>query len=230
MNVKELQRKRQAGLSREAGFSLLELMITLGITLILAVLATTLLASSFNIRSREDQRTSALADAQRALNIMTREIANSGFGLTNNGIVASESTSSTIRMRANLNAFDRETTSNSVSDSDEDIKYSLFNGGGLSYIERLDVYPGTRTTVLANRVDTLRYYYFSDKVTYTSGECTINTDAAEVADKSLTKYIVIVLCVDLPARGTLGQSGYIPASKVQLTSDVTLRNSDLTNY
>lgn len=230
MNVRELKHMRRAEISSAAGFSLIELMVAMAITLVIAVLATTLLASSFNVRGREDQKTAALADAQRALNIMTREIANSGFGLANNGIVASESTASSIRFRANLNAFQNEITSNSVSDSDEDVKYTLFAGGGQSYIERLDVYPGTRTTVLANRVDTLHYYYFDDKVNYVTGDCNIAADAAEVTDKTKTKYIVIVLCVDLPKRGTEGQPGYIPASKVQIVSDVTLRNADLANY
>ncbi len=84
--------------------------------------------------------------------------------------------------------------------------------------------------MLANRVDTLRYYYFDDKVTYTTGDCTINPSAGEVTDKTKTKYIVIVLCVNLPERGTRGQAGFIPATKVQLVSDVMLRNSDLVNY
>jgi hypothetical protein len=40
------------------------------------------------MRSRENQKSDALADTQRALNILTREVADSGFNLNNNGIVA----------------------------------------------------------------------------------------------------------------------------------------------
>src|ERR1044072_3411365 len=98
----------------DAGFSLIELVLAMTITLTLLGLTVGLLASSFNVRARENQKTDALADAQRALNIMTREIANTGFGLANNGIVAADSSESTIRVRANLNAFDGQTTSNSI--------------------------------------------------------------------------------------------------------------------
>ena len=214
----------------EAGFSLFELLIALAITLTLAMLATTLLASSFNMRMREDQKTAALSDAQRALNIMTREIANSGFGLNNNGIVSAESGDTSIRIRANLNAFEGEVSSDAVTDSNEDVKYSLFAGGGQSYVERVDINTGARTTVLANRVDALRIYYFPDKTNYVTGNCSIAADSSAVTDKTKTKYIVIVACVELPAQGRPGAAGYQPPSNVQLVSDVTLRNADVANY
>jgi hypothetical protein len=41
---------------------------------------------------------------------------------------------------------------------------------------------------------------------------------------------VISVCVELPARGALGSAGYQPASRVQLVSDVYLRNADVANY
>src|SRR5437588_11140966 len=85
------------------GFSLVELMIAMTIVLIIPTLTASLVSSSFNIRGRENQKTAALADAQRALNNMSREIANSGFGLSNNGIAAYDSSSTAIRVRANLN-------------------------------------------------------------------------------------------------------------------------------
>jgi prepilin-type N-terminal cleavage/methylation domain-containing protein len=212
------------------GFSLLELMIAMAIVLITTGLAASLLAGSFNIRSRETQKTAALADAQRALNNMSREIANSGFGLSNNGIVTYDSSSTAIRVRANLNAFDRETTSTQVSDSDEDVLYNLFTDSTQSYVERIDINSGIRTTILANRVDALVIRYFADKIDYTAGDCRIDTTATDVTDKSLAKYIVIVACVQLPAVGQQGAPGYQPPSRVQLISDVTLRNSDLIRY
>jgi len=221
--------KRQPASSPAAGFSLLELTIAMTIVLTMLGLSSALISGSFNIRGRENQKSSALADAQRALNSMSREIANSGFGLTNNGIVTTESTSTAIRVRANLNAFDRESTSNSVADSDEDVIYQLFTDSTQSYVERIDINSGLRTTILANRVDALVIRYFADKVDYTAGNCNI-TAAGDVTDKTLAKYIVIVACVQLPAVGTQGSPGYQPVSKVQLISDVTLRNSDLAHY
>ena len=78
-------------------------------------------------------------------------------------------------------------------------------------------------------MDALVIRYFPDKVDYTSGDCNI-VATGDVTDKSLAKYIVIVACVQLPAVGTQGSPGYQPISKVQLISDVTLRNSDLRTY
>src|SRR6266480_1589052 len=230
MHTQKSKRIRKSARSTAAGFSLVELLIAMTITVILMGLASALIASSFNVRGRENQKSSALADAQRALNSMTREIANSGFGLTNNGIVATESGLSSIRIRANLNAFDKETSSNSTADSDEDVLYNLFADASQSYVERIDINSGSRTTVLANRVDALVIRYYADKVDYTSGACDINTTATQVADKSQTKYIVIIACVQLPAVGAQGSPGYQPASSVQLVSDVSLRNSDLVHY
>jgi prepilin-type N-terminal cleavage/methylation domain-containing protein len=215
----------------EAGFSLIELLLAMTIALTLLGLTTGLLASSFNVRARENQKTDALADTQRALNIMTREIANTGFGLANNGIVAADSNDTAIRVRANLNAFDGQTSSNSISDRNEDVKYSLYSAGSDSYIVRLDIGTQNQTTVLANRVDSLKIRYYPAKVNYTLGSnCDISTASSEVTQKSDTKYIVISVCVELVARGAPGSPGYQPASRVQLVSDVYLRNADIGNY
>ena len=218
--------------SPEAGFSLIELVIAMAITLAVLGLAGNLLAGSFNVRARENQKTDALADAQRALNIMTREIANTGFGLANNGLVEADSTATAIRVRSNLNAFDGQTTSNSINDRNEDVKYSLYSAGSDSYIVRLDIGTQNQTTVLANRVDTLNIRYFPAKISYTatSTNCDITTTSPEVTQKSDTKYVVISVCVELPARGAPGSPGYQPVSRVQLVSDVYLRNADVGNY
>jgi prepilin-type N-terminal cleavage/methylation domain-containing protein len=214
-----------------AGFTLIELLIAMTITLTILGLTSGFLAASFNVRARENQKTDALADAQRAVNIMTREIANTGFGLSNNGIVAADSNESAIRVRANLNAFDSYTSSNSISDRNEDVKYSLYTAGDESYIVRLDIGTQNQTTVLANRVDALRIRYYPAKVDYTLGNnCEISTASSEVTQKSDTKYIVISVCVQLTARGAPGSPGYQPASRVQLVSDVYLRNADVVNY
>ncbi|HEY6216882.1 MAG TPA: prepilin-type N-terminal cleavage/methylation domain-containing protein [Pyrinomonadaceae bacterium] len=215
----------------DRGFSLVELLLAMTIALTLLGLTTSLLASSFNVRARENQKTDALADTQRALNIMTREIANAGFGLANNGIVAADSNDTAIRVRANLNAFDGQTSSNSISDRNEDVKYSLYSAGSDSYIVRLDIGTQNQTTVLANRVDSLKIRYYPAKVNYTLGSnCDISTTSSEVTQKSDTKYIVISVCVELVARGAPGSPGYQPASRVQLVSDVYLRNADIGNY
>ena len=71
----------------QQGFSLIELIIAMTVTIVIAAIASNLVAQSFRLRSREDARSDAVADAQRALNIVSREIANSGFALLDNGIV-----------------------------------------------------------------------------------------------------------------------------------------------
>ena len=214
------------------GFSLLELLMAMTIILVIMAMTSTLLVNAFNTRSRENQRSDGLADAQRALNIMTREIANTGFGLTNNGIIAADSGLTTIRVRANLNAFDAQSTSLQVNDRNEDVKYSLYTAGGASYIVRLDIGTENQTTVLANRVDTLKFRYYAAKINYTmaTADCDISTASAEVTDKSQTKYIVMSICVELPQVGSPGSYGYQPVSRVQLVSDVSLRNADLGSY
>ncbi len=103
------------------------------VTIVIATIASTLVAQSFRMRSREDARSDAIADAHRALNIVSREIANSGFGLLDNGIVPGDTGSGSIRFRANLNAYTRDDSGNpvsgadAVSDRDEDIKYTMYN-------------------------------------------------------------------------------------------------------
>jgi len=172
----------------EAGFTIAELVVAMTVTLVMVGLTSMLLAGSFSIRARENQRTEALADTQRGLNLMTREIANSGYAMTENGIVADDSGAESIRVRANLNASSGETTSNSATDRDEDIKYFLYTENGYSYIVRLDVNTSAQQMILANRVDSLNFHYYADKVSYTSGSC----DIADVRDA--------FGLVDVPAR------------------------------
>jgi prepilin-type N-terminal cleavage/methylation domain-containing protein len=221
----------------EVGFSLPELMIAMSIVLVVMSLTSGLLTRSFNVRSRENQRSDALADAQRALNIMSREIANSGFGLSDNGIVAVDSGIDSIRVRANLNAFEGQATSQLVNDRNEDVKYSLWTSGDASYIVRLDIGTQNQTTVLANRVDSMKIRYYGSKINYTMSPavgdvptCDISTNSTEVTQKSDAKYLVMSICVELPERGRFGSTGYQPASRVQLVSDVALRNADRSNY
>jgi len=223
--------------SSQSGFSLIELLIAMSLSVVLMGLASILLAGSFNIRARENQRTEAIADAQRGMNLMTREIANSGYALADNGIVLADSSNTSIRVRANLNAAAGETTSNAASDRDEDVKFMLYNDSGSSYIVRLDVNVGAQEMVLANRVDSLSIRYYADKVYYTTGDCDITNvqDAVgnpvtEVTQKSAAKYVVLSVCVTLPAAGSPGGPGYQPTSRVQFVSDVALRNSNLVNY
>jgi type II secretory pathway pseudopilin PulG len=236
----------------QAGFSLLEVLIAMGITITIMGLATTLLAASFRVRSREDRKSDAVADVQRALNIMTREIANAGLKLpsglaavSSNGVVANDSDNESLRIISNLNGMPDPANGyfedTDVTDSDEDLKFLMYVDAALGqrYIVRYEKNGSNQTTVLANRIDSLIFRYYDEKVTY---DTTIRTvDGSQVCDitnvknaagddksevsPGAAKFVVIAVGVTLPAVGTPNTDGYQPASQVQLTSDVVLRNS-----
>ena len=233
----------------EAGFSLIEVIIAMGITITVMALACSILAASFNVRSREDRKSDAIADVQRALNIMTREISNSGLkvpsGLAavgSNGIVTNDSDNQSLRFVSNLNGMPDSANGffedSDVDDADEDIKFLMYVDAALGqrYIVRYEKNGTNQTTVLANRVDSLVFRYFDEKVTYdTTVDADGNVDITNVVNAVGTtedpvspasaKFVVIAVGVTLPAVGQVGAPGYQPQSQVQLTSDVVLRNS-----
>jgi hypothetical protein len=206
------------------------------ITMALMTAASTLLANALRVRSRENQKSDALADTQRALNIMSREIANSGFNMTGNGIVAADSGESEIRVRSNLNRYDydlavTDASRENVQDTGEDITYFLNSADNTMYLARHDKF-GTGSTVLANRIDGMKIHYFDQKVTYTAppGGSDITDKSVDEVSPANAKYIVIAISVTLDAVGTPNSPGYQPPYSVLLCSDVTLRNTGLWGY
>ena len=191
---------------RAAGFSLVELLIAMTITLMIMVASSTLLARSFSMRSRENRKSDGLADTERALNQLSRELACSGFGLTDNGLVAgaADSNQTAIHFRANLN-----NTNSSTSDADEDVLYS-FQANTFSIV-RYDRNTNT-TTELASRIDSLQLTYRD------INGATLNVAGNPQAVASAAR-ITIVVSVTLPAITNE------PASSVTLSSDVVLRNA-----
>ena len=92
---------------------------------------------------------------------------------------------------------------------------------------------GTGSTVLANRIDSLNFHYFDQKVTYTAlpkDDDITNPSVAEVTDLTKAKYIVIAVSVTLDEVGTPGTAGYQPKYSVLLCSDIMLRNTQLWDY
>jgi len=213
-----------------SGFSLLELLIAMGITITLMTAASTLLANAIRVRSRENQKSDALADAQRALNIMSREIGNAGFNLSNNGIVAADSGQHALRIRSNLSGYTNEATASQVIDEGEDVRYYVNQADNTRYLVRQDQF-GNGSTVLANRIDNMTFHYYDQKVNYTvpPGGDDIVCPTTEVS-KDQAKYIVIAVAITLDQVGTPGSPGYHQQYSVVLCSDVTLRNSGLWNY
>ena len=217
--MQTVNKARGAGRRRgEAGFSLIELMIGLGVTLVIMVIASRLLAMSMFVRQRENQRAEAVADVQRALQSMSREISNAGLGMGTNGLVAANSDGIRIRIRSNLNAFcgAGAACDNDTLDPGEDIVYALINNttGGTEnqqLVTRQDVNNGNAISALANRIDTLKFEYID------------NTGALN-ADESQAQKVRITVTVLLPPVGSPGQPGFQPPSQMQLASEAVLRN------
>jgi type II secretory pathway pseudopilin PulG len=193
------------------GFSIVELVIAMGIVLVMMAGASSLLMNSLGARTRESQKSDALADAQRALNIMSREIGNSGFGLDYNGLVAGDCHPSNIgdpnvaqiRLRANV-----DNKNDQIADADEDVTFVYQDTNRA--IVRYDAVKQT-STVLAGEIDAMQITYI-DSAGGTSNLAT--TSAVENAVR-----VRITIRVDL--QQTVGQ----PASQVLLTSEIALRNA-----
>ena len=215
---------KRAGRGGEAGFSLIELLVALGVTLVIMSIASQLLSMSMFVRQRENQRSEAVADVQRALQAMSREISNAGLGLTSNGLVADDSDDIAIRVRSNLNAFCGVTSTcdDDTLDPGEDIVYILINnttggdGDNQRLITRQDINDDNKVSALANRIDSLSFEY-------------VDENGATTADASAAQKVKITVTVTLPAVGSEGQPGYQPPSQTQLASEAVLRNALLDN-
>lgn len=212
---RDATRRPRRGVHDSRGFSLIELMVAMGITLIIMTVAGRMLAMSLNVRMRENQRSEAVADVQRALQSMSRDLANAGLGLTGNGITCDdpdEETYGEIRIRSNLNGLP-PTNDPTTKDADEDVVYALINDATVDPPQRLITRQDVNEkhiSQLANRIDAMQFSFFEADGTPTT------PDAAE--------RVRIAVTVSLPAVGTAGSPGYQPASRIRLESDVLLRN------
>lgn len=213
----QTRRDREDG---AAGFSLMELMVAMAVTLTIMVVAGRMLAMTMNVRTRENQRTEAIADAQRALQMMTRDISNAGLGLTGNGLICdvpAEPTFGELRVRSNLNAFPPNADTDTA-DPDEDVVYSLINDATVDPPQRLvtrqDVNTG-RVSQLANRIDGLHFDF-------------LKADDTAAPSVAAAVKVRVTVWVALPPVGTPGSDGYQPPTRMRLSSQATLRNSLLT--
>lgn len=207
---------------RQAGFSLLEMMIAMAIMLILMGVVSTLLSRSLGVRARESQRTDALTSAQAALNVMSREVANSGYGIyagtnsriANNGIITADSSATQIHFRANVQNDGPVNTTVGVlttNDPGEDVTY--FFDGNSNSIVRFDPNGMPQTSVVVNRISAVTFTYFDYSGIQSAGVQTATPTAN-------TGRVQITVRVQLdPIQGQANPSD------VQFTSDVTLRNS-----
>lgn len=192
---------------KNAGFSIIELTLAMTTMLVLLGLVTTLFSKSMHTKKRESRRTDALTSSQAALNVISRELANAGYGLTNNGLVAADSDKQRIHFRANINNNgDSGTTS-----PGEDITY--FYDSATKSIVRYDPHDNPKTSVVVNKISEVNFRYWS----YTGSNSTPTLTTTPTKDTGRVEITVMVELEDVPEQPK--------QQKVKLTSDVTLRNS-----
>lgn len=227
---------------KEAGFSILELLVAMVVMIFITGAATSLLVSAFNVRAREDQRSEGTADARRALNIISREVASAGYhlpkGLTYaasggsqlvpaNGLIPEDCNATSITFVTNTNAqgdFDSDPNdatpdappNSEIADADEVIKYQFVQDGNNSFLVRKDLLTDD-PLVLANHIDGVQFDY-------------LNAAGGAAATIAQTTSINITIWVTLSPVGQPGSTGYQPPSQVALTSRVNLRNAQLDTY
>ena len=221
---------------KQAGFSIMELLVAMVVMIFISGAAATLLVSSFNVRAREDQRSEGTSDARRALNIISREVANAGYqlprGLTYvsggvtknvpaNGLIAEDCNAQAITFVTNLNAQGNFNTAGAtpnfqIAGADEAIKFQFVQDGTSRFLVRRDLLTGT-SLVLANRIDGVQFNFLD-----AAGNVTANIATATSVN--------IRLWVTMRPVGKAGTAGYQAASQVSLTSNVQLRNARLDSY
>ena len=216
----------------QSGFSLIELIIAMTVILVMLGAASTLLFRAFGTRARESQRTDALISAQAALDAMSREIANSGYGLETNGVVTADSNAQRLHFRANVindeiyqpgNSNNSNSSSSIITlktdDPNEDITY-YFDSSTQSIL-RYDRFANPATTVIVNQISDVKFDYFD----YSGSTSTATPKVVPTND---TGRVTITVVVRLDP--TAGQPNQLTNRTVTLKSDVTLRNSEYMRY
>lgn len=200
------------GRRSHAGFTMIELIMSMVLTVIILGIGVTVFSSALKTRAYQSARTDAIVSAQAAINIMSREIGNSGYGLLTNGIVLADSNSSRLHIRANID----NTHYDATTDPNEDLTFYCDNcssSGGS--IVRYDP-NGSGTSGVINRVSQVQFQYWDyDQITQAvSGPFTAPT--------LNTGRITITLTVVI---NNIGDAPTGSAGNITVTSDVTLRDS-----
>jgi prepilin-type N-terminal cleavage/methylation domain-containing protein len=226
---------RKVKKSNNSGFSLLELLVAMTVILVLLGLTAGLLASSFRTRARESRKTDALAAARAAISVMSREIANSGYGMAikendnytpMNGIIVGDSNKDQIHFQSNI-----ENTNICARDRGEDVMY-FFDDDTQSIVRHERYWRAasstetpcdataiseTETSVVVNRISSITYRYFNYDSS-SSVPLQLEGTATPTANTGRVR-----ITVEVRLEEVLGQA---TNQKVVFTSEVTLRNSE----
>jgi prepilin-type N-terminal cleavage/methylation domain-containing protein len=194
-----------------AGFSMIELMIAMTIMLGLLALVSGLIARALSTRQFESSRTDALTSSQAALNVISREVANSGYGIiengdASNGLILNDCTSKRLHLRANVDNNNLTTT-----EPGEDVTY--FFDEATDSIVRYDPNDIPQISGVVNRVSEVTFQYFD----YTGSSSTPTVRTTPTSDTGRVRINVTVYLEAV--------QGQPKDQKVTFTSDITLRNS-----
>ena len=185
----------------EAGFTLVELMVTLGILAVVTLTLTTILLSSNRLQSRTVTRAEVQASTRQALSIMTTELRQAGADPSNPpaGIVGiAHADSGNVHIRADLSGDGAIQTA----EPSEDVTYN-WNPA----TQTLSRDPGTGAATLLTNVSSLRFTYFD------ASNNPLTALPLSVSDAALVHVIGITMT-------TQGRDSH----PLTLTTKVTLRN------
>ena len=216
--------RRIVKLRENHGFSLVELIVSLLITLIVLAAAVTVFTGALRTRERQSARTVAITAAQAALTVMSREIGNSGFGLETSGLVLVDTDIDSLRFRANIN--NTGTAGADTSQPGEDVMY-YFDDTSNSVVrfDRNANGGAGATSGVINRVSDVDFVY--DKYGMLQVDC-IAPDAWIAAENicrgptpsenvGRVRITLKVFLLDISGQ---------PSGRIeQVTSEITLRNS-----
>ncbi len=202
--------------TNDSGFSVTELILAITIMLIIMGVVTTLFSRSLNTRSRESSKTDAQTAAQAALNVLSREIANSGYGLVGNGLSLTDSDSQKLHFYANV-----QNNNDTLNDPGENVTY--FWEPSTQSILRHTTNDGTgnpATSIIINRISNVQFQYFD----YVGANPVPTVNSVPSANTGRVR-----IRLEVVMERVMNQTN--PYS-VLLTTDVTLRNADymLRNY
>jgi|SRR5215204_3642550 len=200
----------------QAGFSVVEMVLTMVIMLIIMGVVMSLFSRSFSTKARESSRTDALTAAQAALNVMSREIANSGYGTVSNGLM-NDSRNDLLHYVSN-----HVNTNDNLLQPGEDVTYYFEpeSESILRYDENGEGPGAPLTSIIINRISRVDYEYFN----YVGVNPVPTVTAVPTANTGRVRIRLTVNMQDIV--------GQVDNDSVVLSSDVTLRNAGymLKNY
>jgi prepilin-type N-terminal cleavage/methylation domain-containing protein len=203
------------GSKNECGFSLIELILAMALSLIILGVGIAAFSGMLGSRNRQSSRADALTSAQAALNIMSREIGNSGYGLSTNGLVVppmvlvSDCTNKKLHFRTNISNHDGVTSS-----PGEDVTF--YYDAATQSVVRYDPAANPTTSGVINRVSDVDFVYYNYVVDPLTGVLTVSSGTASTDTARVNIKLTVILA------NVLRQ----PTNRTEtVSSDVTLRSS-----